>query len=90
MQKPLRIAATNPSSARLADAFARCVELARPGPVLELGSGTGSLTRGLMRAGCPPDRILAVEREPRFAAMLRQELIAVALAARPEINAFKP
>ena len=26
----------------------------------------------------------------RFAAMLRQELIAVALAARPEINAFKP
>jgi phosphatidylethanolamine/phosphatidyl-N-methylethanolamine N-methyltransferase len=74
LQKPLRIAATNPSSARLADAFARCVELARPGPVLELGSGTGSLTRGLMRAGCPPDRILAVEREPRFAAMLRRDL----------------
>jgi phosphatidylethanolamine/phosphatidyl-N-methylethanolamine N-methyltransferase len=74
LQKPLHIAATNPSSARLADAFARWVELARPGPVLELGAGTGSITRGLVRAGCPPDRILAVGRKPRFAAMLRRNL----------------
>ena len=74
LQKPLHIAATNPSSARLADAIARCVELERPGPVLELGAGTGSLTRGLVRAGCPTDRILAVEREPRLATMLRRDL----------------
>jgi len=39
LQKPLHIAATNPSSARLADAIARCVELEKPGPVLELGAG---------------------------------------------------
>jgi hypothetical protein len=31
----LHIAATNASSSRLAEAFARCVELARLGPVLE-------------------------------------------------------
>jgi len=73
LQKPLHIAATNPSGARLADALARCVELGRPGPVLELGAGTGSLTRGLLRAGCPPDRIIAFEREPRLAAMLRRD-----------------
>ena len=71
LQKPLRIAATNPSGSRLADAIARYVELDRMGPVLELGDGTGSLTRGLVRAGCPPDRIIAVEREQRLAAMLR-------------------
>jgi phosphatidylethanolamine/phosphatidyl-N-methylethanolamine N-methyltransferase len=53
--------------------MARCVELARPGPVLELGAGTGSLTRGLLRAGCPPDRIIALEREPLLAAMLRRD-----------------
>ena len=47
LQKPLRIAAANPSGDRLADAVARCTDLARPGPVLELGAGTGSLTRGL-------------------------------------------
>jgi phosphatidylethanolamine/phosphatidyl-N-methylethanolamine N-methyltransferase len=73
LQKPLHIAATNPSSVRLADAVARRVEFARPGPVLELGAGTGSLTRGLLRAGCPPDRIIALEREPRLAAMLRRD-----------------
>ncbi|HTZ37626.1 MAG TPA: phosphoethanolamine methyltransferase, partial [Stellaceae bacterium] len=71
LQKPLQIAAVTPSSARLAGAMARLVDLARPGPVLELGAGTGSLTRGLLRAGCPPSRLIAVEREPRFAAALR-------------------
>ena len=73
LQKPLRIAAANPSGPYLADALAHCVELDRPGPVLELGAGTGSLTRGLVRAGCPPERIMAVESEARFAAMLRRE-----------------
>jgi phosphatidylethanolamine/phosphatidyl-N-methylethanolamine N-methyltransferase len=73
LQKPLDIAAANPSGPRLADAFARCVPLHRPGTVLELGAGTGSLTRGLVRAGCPASRIIAVEREPRLAAILRSE-----------------
>jgi phosphatidylethanolamine/phosphatidyl-N-methylethanolamine N-methyltransferase len=73
LQKPLRIAAVNPSGPRLADAFAHCVEFDRPGVVLELGAGTGSLTRGLVRAGCPPGRIIAVEREPRLVAVLRSE-----------------
>jgi len=41
--------------------------------VLELGAGTGSLTRGLLRAGCPLDRVIALEREPRLAAVLRRE-----------------
>jgi phosphatidylethanolamine/phosphatidyl-N-methylethanolamine N-methyltransferase len=61
LQKPLRIAAANPSGAHLADRFAGYVDLRRPGPVLELGAGTGSLTRGLVRAGCSVDRIIALE-----------------------------
>jgi len=73
LQKPLRIAAANPSGARLADAVARCIDLARPGPVLELGAGTGSLTQGLVRAGCSPERIIALEREPALVAVLRRE-----------------
>ena len=73
LQKPLRIAAANPSSARLADAVARCIDLARQGPVLELGAGTGSLTQGLVRAGCSPERIIALEREPALVAVLRRE-----------------
>jgi phosphatidylethanolamine/phosphatidyl-N-methylethanolamine N-methyltransferase len=73
LQRPLRIAAANPSGVHLADAIARNVALERPGPVLELGAGTGSLTRGLVRAGCAPERIIAVETEPRLAAVLRRE-----------------
>jgi phosphatidylethanolamine/phosphatidyl-N-methylethanolamine N-methyltransferase len=73
LQNPMRIAAANPSSAYLADTVARHVDLTRHGPVLELGAGTGSLTRGLIRAGCPPQRIIALEREPRLAAVLRRD-----------------
>jgi phosphatidylethanolamine/phosphatidyl-N-methylethanolamine N-methyltransferase len=77
LQKPLRIAAVNPSGARLADALARCVDFARPGPILELGAGTGSLTQGLVRAGCPPGRIIALEREPPLVAVLRRQFPAM-------------
>ena len=77
LQKPLRIAAAKPSGARLADAVARCIDLTRPGPVLELGAGTGSLTRGLVRAGCRPERIVALESEPALVAVLRRALPAV-------------
>ena len=62
LQRPLRIAAANPSGTRLADAVARCIDLARPGHILELGAGTGILTQGLVRAGCSPERIIAIER----------------------------
>jgi phosphatidylethanolamine/phosphatidyl-N-methylethanolamine N-methyltransferase len=72
LQKPLQIAAVTPSSKRLASVMARLVDLSRPGPVLELGAGTGSLTRGLLRAGCPADRLIALEREPSLAATLRR------------------
>jgi phosphatidylethanolamine/phosphatidyl-N-methylethanolamine N-methyltransferase len=79
LQRPLHIAAANPSSERLADTIAAQVDLARPGTVLELGAGTGSLTRGLIRAGCPPERIIAVEREPGLTKILRRKLPGVSV-----------
>lgn len=81
LQKPLRIAAANPSGARLADAIAHYVELERPGPVLELGAGTGSLTRGLLRGGCPADRMISIEREPRLVEILRRKFPGVTVIA---------
>ena len=73
LQKPLQIAAVCPSSNHLADAMARLVDLDRPGPVLELGAGTGGLTRGLLRVGCTPDRLVVFEREQRLVSVLRRE-----------------
>lgn len=81
LQRPLQIAAVSPSGDRLALAMASIVDLSQPGPVLELGAGTGSLTRGLLRAGCPPERIIAVEREPSLAAVLRRQFPGVATLA---------
>ena len=78
LRKPLRIAAVTPSSQRLACAMAELVDLRRPGPVLELGAGTGSLTRGLLRAGCPAERLIALEREPSLAAALRRGVPGIA------------
>ena len=74
LQKPLQIAAVCPSGDRLADTMARLVDLDRSGCALELGAGTGSLTRGLLRAGCPTDRLVVFEREERLVSILRREL----------------
>lgn len=77
LQKPLQIAAIYPSSNGFAEAMARLVDLRRPGAVLELGAGTGSLTRGLLAAGCAPDRLIALECEPRLGMTLRREFPAI-------------
>ena len=79
VRKPLEIAAICPSSEHLADTLALHVDWRRPGMVLELGAGTGSLTRGLLRRGCPPGRLIALEREPQLAALLRRDLPEVAV-----------
>jgi hypothetical protein len=74
LRKPLQIAAICPSGAPVAAAMARLVDPARPGPVLELGAGTGSITRGLLAAGWPLERIIAYERESRLVDILRREI----------------
>jgi phosphatidylethanolamine/phosphatidyl-N-methylethanolamine N-methyltransferase len=74
LRKPLQIAAICPSSAPVGAAMARLIDPVRPGPVLELGSGTGTITRGLVAAGWPPHRIIAYERESQLLDILRREI----------------
>ena len=73
LRKPLQIAAICPSGAPVGAAMARLLDISRPGPVLELGAGTGSITRALINAGWPPERIIACERESRLIDILRRE-----------------
>ncbi len=70
LRRPLAIGAVLPSGRRVARAMARELP-AGGGAVLELGGGTGALTRGLLDAGCRPDALLVVEREAALAASLR-------------------
>jgi phosphatidylethanolamine/phosphatidyl-N-methylethanolamine N-methyltransferase len=51
--------------------MARYVEPRLPGPVLELGPGTGPVTEALVEHGVDPARLILVEYNPRFCALLR-------------------
>jgi len=73
LRKPLQIAAVCPSGERVATVLAQLADWRRSGFVLELGAGTGSLTAGLLEAGCPPERLIAIEGEPALVQILRQK-----------------
>lgn len=68
---PRQIGAVAPSSRRLGRAMA--AELPDEDSIcVELGGGTGSLTRALLSAGLPPGNLIVIERDPRLAALLRK------------------
>lgn len=71
LHKPLDVASLVPSSPWVAAEVARQMQLDREGRILELGAGTGSVTGGLLKGGCPPERLVLIEREPIFADVLR-------------------
>jgi phosphatidylethanolamine/phosphatidyl-N-methylethanolamine N-methyltransferase len=68
--RPKNVGAIAPSSPALARAIAREVDPAVPGPVLELGPGTGVITEALLERGIEPDRITAIEYDPDFARLV--------------------
>ena len=79
LKSPLGIGAVAPSSRFLARAMARQVARRRPGPVVELGGGTGSITRALLDAGVPASDLIVVERDPELAAVLERRFPGIRL-----------
>lgn len=73
LKDPLRIGAVRPSSRELAEAMARLVPQQAEGPVIELGGGTGAVTRALLKAGVAADRLVVVERDPTLHRLLRDQ-----------------
>jgi phosphatidylethanolamine/phosphatidyl-N-methylethanolamine N-methyltransferase len=71
LDKPLAIGAVTPSGRFLARAMARNVDLDIPGPVIELGPGTGPITEALVDHGVDPARLVLVEFNPVFCRLLR-------------------
>lgn len=69
---PLEVGAIAPSSRALAAAIT--AELTPEcAPVIELGSGTGVLTRSIIARGIPEDRLALVECNERFARSLERQ-----------------
>jgi phosphatidylethanolamine/phosphatidyl-N-methylethanolamine N-methyltransferase len=72
IEKPLHIGAVMPSSRMLARAMAEYVDCDDDGPVIELGPGTGAITNGLIQRGVDPARLVLVEYNPSFCALLKE------------------
>lgn len=69
--RPKNVGAIAPSSPALSRAIAREIDPTVPGPVLELGPGTGVVTEALIERGIAPERITAIEYDPEFAKMVQ-------------------
>lgn len=73
LQHPLKVGAVSPSGRALARALAAEVDPSVPGPVIELGPGTGPVTEALVARGVAPERLVLVEYDREFCALLRQK-----------------
>jgi len=72
IEKPLHMGAVMPSGRLLARTMARYVDIAATGPVIELGPGTGAITNALIQRGVDQKRLVLVEFNPGFCALLRE------------------
>ena len=72
LERPLSTGAVTPSGRLLARTMARYVDPGIPGPIIELGPGTGPVTEALIGEGIDPQRLVLVEFNPAFCQLLRK------------------
>lgn len=63
---PLKMGAVLPSGRDLVTAMAAQIDLREPGPVIELGSGTGAITDALIKHGIDQRRLILIESHQSF------------------------
>jgi phosphatidylethanolamine/phosphatidyl-N-methylethanolamine N-methyltransferase len=71
IEKPLHMGAVMPSGRVLARTMAQYVNIESSAPVVELGPGTGAITSALIEHGVDQKRLVLVEYNPGFCALLR-------------------
>src|SRR4051794_1707944 len=74
LANPLQMGSVIPSSDALCRRVVRHTSRAVDEAVLELGAGTGVISRALLEGGVPPERLIVVEIVPEMAAHLRGAL----------------
>jgi phosphatidylethanolamine/phosphatidyl-N-methylethanolamine N-methyltransferase len=72
MRAPLVTAAMLPSGPFLSRAMAAAVDPSVPGPIVELGPGTGAVTAALIERGVAPERLVLIEYLPEFCEILHR------------------
>jgi phosphatidylethanolamine/phosphatidyl-N-methylethanolamine N-methyltransferase len=71
-ERPRVTGAVSPSGRFLARAMARAVQATGPGLVVELGPGTGPVTKALIERGVPAEDLVLVEYEASFCRLLAE------------------
>jgi phosphatidylethanolamine/phosphatidyl-N-methylethanolamine N-methyltransferase len=71
-ENPLTTGAVSPSGPDLTRRMAGYLELERPGRILEIGPGTGVVTRAILERGVAPSRVVALEFNDSFCQLLRR------------------
>lgn len=74
LANPLQMGSVVPSSAALCRRLVTATRCAPAEVVLELGAGTGVISRALLQSGLPAERLFVVEIVPAMAAHLRRVL----------------
>lgn len=72
---PKATGAILPSSRILAKAMVEDIRISIDGCVVELGAGTGVMTKAMLQKGIHPSRIIAIEYSPALVAQLREDVI---------------
>ena len=72
LERPLVMGAVTPSGKILARTMASFVDPRIPGPIVELGPGTGPVTDALIRRGVAQDRLVLIEYNPEFCQLLKR------------------
>jgi phosphatidylethanolamine/phosphatidyl-N-methylethanolamine N-methyltransferase len=72
LERPLVVGAVTPSGKILARTMASFVDPRIPGPVIELGPGTGPVTDALIRRGVAQERLVLIEYNPEFCQLLKR------------------
>jgi phospholipid N-methyltransferase len=67
------IASFSPSSRFLARSMVRGIDWMKAKVVVELGAGTGPITKELVKAAGPNTKLVIVERDPDFCRLLREK-----------------
>lgn len=81
MRSPRHVGSVVPASRFLSRKIASQVDIKNPGWVIELGAGTGAVTKALLEAGVKPERLMAIERDRRLHTHLQRHF--------PDIRALR-
>ncbi len=81
LRNPRQLGAVAPSSRQLGALLAKHAAFDDHSPIVELGGGSGSLTRALIKAGIDPSRIYVIELDSALANYLKE--------AMPQVNVIQ-